>query len=450
MWTRLIRLSIAAALVSSLGAQTPAKPKPKAPVAKAAAASDPLIESVIDLTKSGLSEDLILKAIVKENRPLQLGVADLKLLKAAGVSDRVMGALMDPASVAAPAPKPEPPPVTSAPPPVVTSAPPPPPTPVASPAPAAPAKAVKRRLAVEEFEYATVQSAVQAVFNTQVDIGKGIRALLVRRLQNAGQVSVLERAAINKVMAEQDFGASNRVKKGSNARIGRILGADALLMGDIVAFGRDDRDQRVNVGAAASRIPGVGGMLGGRRIGKKEERAVVVLAYRIVDAETSEIIETGEAKGESKRTSKGLGGLLGAGGVVAGGAVDMTSSNFAETIIGEAVMEACDKLAELMNAKIPALPAKAMEVEGRVADVSGNTLTLNVGSNDGVNSGDVFEVFKVIKELLDPVTKEVLDLQTERIGELRISSVREKVSSGSYTGQAALVGALARKKMAGQ
>ena len=73
---------------------------------------------------------------------------------------------------------------------------------------------------------------------------------------------------------------------------------------------------------------------------------MVVLDYRIVDVETSEIVATGEARGESKRTSKGFGAALLAGGVFAGGAVNMNSSNFAETIIGEATMDAVNKLAE--------------------------------------------------------------------------------------------------------
>ena len=250
------------------------------------------------------------------------------------------------------------------------------------------------------------------------------------------------------MLAEQDFGASNRVKKGSGARIGGVLGADAMLLGDIVAFGRDDRNKQVNVGAATSRIPKVGGLLGGVRIGKKEEKAVVVIAYRIVDSETGEVIETGEARGESKRESKGFGGLLAASGVAAAGGVDMASSNFGQTIIGEAVIAACDRLGEKMNAKIPTLPVKDPDIEGRVADVSGGQLTLALGSNDGVLIGDVFDVFKVLGEVKDPITKEVLDLQTEKIGEMRIVSVREKIAAGQYQGSRAEVGALARKRKA--
>ncbi len=430
-----------------LAGQTPA-PKPAPPKAAVTTAPkpvapklDPLVASVIELKKAGMGEELLIKGIVKEKRAVTVGVAEMKLLKAAGVSDRVIGALMDPdsvapavAPVAAAAPAPAAVPVT----PVAA-------VPVAA-APAAPAGPVKRRLAVEEFEFSSVATSIQAIFGTHVDIGKGIRALLTTRIQQGGKISVLERAKVNNLMKEQDFGASDRVKKGTGARIGRILGADAILMGDIVAFGRDDRDKRVGVGAATRRIPGVGGMLGGVRIGKKEEKAVVVIAYRIVDSETSEVIETGEARGESKRESKGFGGLLaGAGGAVAGG-TSMTSSNFAETIIGEAVISACDQLGEAMNKKIPGLPARDLDIEGRVADVSGGNLTLTVGTNDGVAVGQVYEIFKVLGEVKDPVTKEVLDIQTEKSGEMQIVSAREKISVGTYQGGAVATGAVARKK----
>ncbi len=49
------------------------------------------------------------------------------------------------------------------------------------------------------------------------------------------------------------------------------------------------------------------------------------------------------------------------------------------------------------------------EVEARVADVAGSTLVIAAGANDGVNVGETFEILKVLREVRDPVTKEVLD-----------------------------------------
>src|SRR5207249_778951 len=101
----------------------------------------------------------------------------------------------------------------------------------------------------------------------------------------------------------------------TGARVGQIRGADLTLMGDIVVFGRDDRKLSGGVGVL---VPGAGGVAG---TSKADAKAVVALDYRIVDAETSEVIASGEARGESKRTSKGFGAAMFAGGVLAGAGV---------------------------------------------------------------------------------------------------------------------------------
>jgi hypothetical protein len=168
----------------------------------------------------------------------------------------------------------------------------------------------------------------------------------------------------------------------------------------------------------------------------------------LIDAETSEVIATGEARGESSRKGNALGaigGVLGKG--VAGVEVDMTSSNFAQTIIGEATQDCVNKLADILKEQTSNMKKAVREVETSVADVSGNTLVIAAGSNDGVNVGDVFEIHQVIKEVKDPTTKEVLDRITNKVGEMTISSVREKIATGNYAGSPPKVGFVARKKI---
>jgi len=410
-------------LIASAQGTAPKAAAPAArPAAQAAKPAGP-VDKVIDMVKSGLSEDLVIRAIGKENLKADLGSADMIRLKKAGVSDKVIAA-MDPASTssapaAASAPAPSSAPVAAV------------PAPAAAPAPAPAAADARRTAAVDEFDWAAVRTVSQSVFGTNVDIGKGIRAMLVKRVQEGGKMRVVERAKVNTVLKEQDFGASNRVKQGTNARIGQVRGADVYVMGDIVVFGRDDTNKRVRLGTF-----GIGGIASGVAVGKKEDKAVVVINYRIVDAETSEVIDTGEARGESKRESKGIGGMFGYSGGAAGGGIDMTSSNFAQTIIGEATIDAVDKIAAAMNAKIPGLPKKEVDIEARVADVSGGVVTIAAGANQGVAVGDRFEVFRIVSQIKDPVTGEVLDNKTEHLGVLVINSVRDRIASGTYTGSA--------------
>jgi len=430
-------------------AQTPpaAKPVPAKPAAAKPAAAKPAaapspVDSVIQSVKAGLSENLIIKTLQRDNKPMNLTPADLVKLKNAGVSENIIGAMLDPtsapapAAAAAPAAAPPPPPSAPEPAPVAVSAPPPgPPT-------AAQLQAQKKRVIVDEFDYSTVKTQVQAVFNTQQDIGKGIRAMLVKRIADANNLVVVERAKIQNIMKEQDFNASNRVKQGSGARVGQISGADAMLSGDIVIFGRDDKKRSVKGGGL------FGSVIGGIAASKNEDKAVVVVDYRLIDAETSEVIATGEARGESVRKGNALGAIGGAlGKGVAGVQVDMTSSNFAETIIGEATQDCVNKLADILKEQSANMKKTVRPVETSVADVSGNTLVIAAGGSEGVNVGEVFEVLQVVREVKDPTTKEVLDRITNKVGEMTITSVRDKIATGAYVGSPAKVGYLARKKI---
>jgi curli biogenesis system outer membrane secretion channel CsgG len=312
---------------------------------------------------------------------------------------------------------------------------------VSAQTPAPTAQADKKRVIVDEFDYSAVKTSVQAVFNTQQDIGKGIRAMLITRLAQANKVVVVERAKADTLLKEQDFNAGNRVKQGTGARIGRISGADALLTGDIVIFGRDDTKKSVRGGGL------IGGVIGGIASSKNQDKAVVAIDYRLVDAETSEVIATGEARGESVRKGNALGAIGGAlGKGVAGVQIDMTSSNFAQTIIGEATQDCVNKLADILNEQTSTMKKSFREVEARVADVSGKTVIINAGSNDGVNTGDVFEILRIVKEVKDPVTKETLDVLTDKTGEMTVTSVRDRIATGTFTGSTVQNDFIARKK----
>ena len=112
----------------------------------------------------------------------------------------------------------------------------------------------------------------------------------------------------------------------------------------------------------------------------------------------------------------------------------MTSSNFAETIIGEATIDSVSKLATWFNEKASGIAAEPTEVEGRVAGLYGQNVIINVGSSSGVRTCDRFELSSVLEEIRDPITKDVLDLKTEEFGELVVMEVRDNVSYGAFTG----------------
>jgi curli biogenesis system outer membrane secretion channel CsgG len=292
----------------------------------------------------------------------------------------------------------------------------------------------KRSVAVMDFDYATVQSGVAAIFGTNQDIGKGIADLIVEKLVKSGTYRVIERKAIQKILAEQNFSNSDRVDPSSAAKIGRLLGADAIIMGSITQFGRDDRQTNVGgdvIGGRLSRY-GIGG------IGRKNSKAVVGLSARMVSVDTGEILGVAAGKGESTRSGTSLLGGGGSAAAAANAALDMTSSNFANTVLGEAVNAASGQLVTELNTASARIPTKQINIDALVADVSGETLVINIGTRGGVKVGDTLSVKRVGREIRDPATGKVIRRMEDNIGQITITEADEASAVGKFTGSGAV------------
>ncbi len=153
----------------------------------------------------------------------------------------------------------------------------------------------KKRVAVMDFEYGTVKSAVAAVFGTDQDVGKGISDMLVQKLVQEGKYSVIERKALDKILAEQNFSNSDRADSSTAAKIGKILGVDAIIIGSITQFGRDDKNTTVGGGG----IGGITGRFGVGGVQKREAKAVCNITARMVDTTTGEILAAVTGSGQS-------------------------------------------------------------------------------------------------------------------------------------------------------
>jgi curli biogenesis system outer membrane secretion channel CsgG len=283
-------------------------------------------------------------------------------------------------------------------------------------APAA-AQGRKKRVAVFDFDYATVQTASSALFGTNVDVGKGISDLLVKYLVQDGTYSVIERQQLDKILAEQNFSNSDRANPASAAKLGKLLGVDAIIVGAVTQFGNDDKSQKVGGGGGGWGGFGVGGF------SHKKSKAVVSLDARIVNIDTAEIMAVAEGHGESSRSSLGL---LGGGGNWhgwGGGAVDFGSSDFQQTIIGEAVKNATEQMSQQLVQDAPKVEVRTVQVEGLVAAVVSGQVVLNVGKKDGVKVGDQLSIERVTMEIKDPATGKVIRRMTQPVGVVRVTDV---------------------------
>jgi hypothetical protein len=205
----------------------------------------------------------------------------------------------------------------------------------------------------------------------------------------------------------------------SAAKLGKLLGVDAIIVGSITQFGGETKNTNIGgVGGGLGKI-GIGGF------GSKKTKASVALDARIVDIDTAEILGVADGKGESLRSSTSL---LGGGGGwhgFGGGTVDFGSSDVQSTIIGEAVSKATEQLSTGLIADAPKLQARVINVEGLVAAVDGKDIVLNVGTKAGLHPGQQLAVQRVTKEIKDPATGKVIRRMSTQVGMIEITDVDE-------------------------
>jgi curli biogenesis system outer membrane secretion channel CsgG len=285
------------------------------------------------------------------------------------------------------------------------------------PASAQGAAARKPRIAVMDFDYATVKTDAAAYFGSDIDVGKGIADLLVTGLVKDGSYSVIERKALDKIMAEQNFSNSNRADPTSAAKIGKLLGVDAILVGSITKFGNETKK---------TGLGGNGGNWGGYGLGgfsHAKSNANVGIDARLVNVDTGEILAVAEGQGTSSRSSTSTNGGGGSWHGFGAGHADFGSSDFQNTIVGEATKNAVDDLTKGLVGDVGKVGVRTITVEGLVAAVDGGQVILNVGGKAGVKVGDQLNVMRVTREIKDPATGAVIRRLTTNVGVVKATDV---------------------------
>ena len=207
-----------------------------------------------------------------------------------------------------------------------------------------PAAAQSQRpaIAVLNFEFGSIQHW----WSGNQDIGQGISDLLVDELVNDGSFRVVERKRLDAVLAEQDFSQSERADPSAKTlvQLGKALGVKYLIVGSVTKFGTEQSNKSFGGGGFGSRF-GVG------NVGTAKGKANVAITARIIDTTTGEILASAKGEGTSKRSGLLLSG--GGGGAVSTvGHIEFGSSDFRDTILGEATDAAVKATAaKLIGAK---------------------------------------------------------------------------------------------------
>jgi curli biogenesis system outer membrane secretion channel CsgG len=197
----------------------------------------------------------------------------------------------------------------------------------------------KARIAVSQFKDKTGKGWWTGA------IGDGMADMLSTALFHSNRYIVLERQQVSDVLREQDLGAAGRIKKGTEAPIGEIEGAELLITGAVTEF----EGAASGVGGGIGGVGGTAGrILGGIAGGMK--KAHMAIDVRVIDTKTSRIVAATSVEGEA--TDFALGGALaGAGG---GGALGGALGGWSKTPTEKALRVCIAEAVKFIASKTPA------------------------------------------------------------------------------------------------
>ena len=127
------------------------------------------------------------------------------------------------------------------------------------------------------------------------DVGRELSGMLINELAATGAFSMVERSKLDAVLAEQNLGASGRVEKGTEAKIGKLTGAEYLVMATVTAFEEGTKKTGGGIGYK------------GLRIGGKKGESYIAIDLRVVNSNkgTVDYVRSVEARAKSKGLSVG-------------------------------------------------------------------------------------------------------------------------------------------------
>ncbi|HPT87761.1 MAG TPA: CsgG/HfaB family protein [Bacillota bacterium] len=265
------------------------------------------------------------------------------------------------------------------------------------------AEDTRYRVAVLPFD----DGSIEHWWGKNWDVGKGVADELITELLKIGRFRLIEREKIDKILSEQDFGQQGRVDQRTAAKIGKILGAQYLIMGKVTEFSTNSTGGAVSVRNYA--------------LGIKTHTARVELDARLVDTTTSEIITAANGVGERKQSNLAM--------AIKWNIIAFGSNEFKQTNLGLALRDAVISVAQQLSEqayRTGQAPVSTRVIEGLVADVYGDKVYITVGSGDGVKPGMIFEVQHIVRTVTHPTTGEVIDYITEPVATVKVTEVKEQ------------------------
>lgn len=234
----------------------------------------------------------------------------------------------------------------------------------------------KLRIAIVEFENKTTYGQ---------RLGTASSDILVTELAKTDRFILLERQKLEKIMAEQKLGLSGAIDPDTAAKMGKLVGAAAIVTGAVSEFGVQTKGSDALITET------------------KKQTAEAVVDVRIIDAETGAILYAESGKGTAVSST---GTFLGLG----------TSASYDEALEGKALRAAITGFANNVVKRLSQIAWSC-----RVADVDAQTIYLDAGQRSGLEVGSILEVVHLGDAIKSPSTGMVIGHKEQKVGKAKVT-----------------------------
>jgi len=234
-------------------------------------------------------------------------------------------------------------------------------------------KGPKLRVGVVNFQNKTASRVL--------GIGESAAEILGTILQKTERFIVIPQQDLESILAQQRLGATGAINPDTAAKMGQILGLNAIVTGSITAYSETEEgyDYLVSKG--------------------KKQIARVTVDYRIVDTTTGVQLLADSGAGIYEKSA---GSVLGMG----------TKASYDTDLRDGALRDALTKAMVNMMKQL-----ESQTWKGKIAKVAGNKLYINAGKKTGLQVGDKLDVYRVGEDIIDPDTHVKLGTTEDKIGQ---------------------------------
>ncbi|MFH0801739.1 MAG: SUMF1/EgtB/PvdO family nonheme iron enzyme [bacterium] len=264
--------------------------------------------------------------------------------------------------------------------------------------------AARPKIAVLPFEDGSLKKWWSGDFKP----GEGIADSFVTELVKSNAFTVIEREHLKKVLEEQGLGGIGILDTATAAKVGRVMGVRYLITGKVTEF--SIAESSTGIGSLLTLFGSTNTSL--NTLDTKTRKAKVAIDARLINTDTGAIEFAEKGIGEETASSTSMSGQ------------SFGMTEFRESILGKATDKA---ILSLLRKFVDAVRA---EPEGKVVDVDQGIVTVNMGEGE-ISAGQRLTIFSKGKELRDPDTKELLDVELNEIGLMQINSVSKRISKGT-------------------